>query len=123
MNYLAFKTMIDNLISTYKCPFCNFSVLEENVDVVWAAGSSVNLAVLCNWCKKSSIIKAEVAHLDLLKEWSEFPGWHLLANALSDIKKWLKKNNWRKLSNKDLKELQDNLKDTASISSLFNKSK
>lgn len=64
MNYQVFKSMLDVLVKTYKCPFCQADVWENNIEIVWAAGTTMNIDVACPECKKHSIVKAEVAHID-----------------------------------------------------------
>lgn len=67
MNYKALKWMIDNLTKSYKCPECNSEVNESNVDIIWAAGTTINIDIECNNCGKHSMIKSEVITLDLTK--------------------------------------------------------
>lgn len=65
MNFKALKGMIDSLIKTYKCPECGNEVNDNNVDVIWAAGTTINIDVVCPSCGKHSMIKSEVMSLDL----------------------------------------------------------
>jgi len=65
MNYKALKTMIDSVTSNYKCPSCNSNVWEENLDIIGAAGTSVNVDITCPSCGKHSMIKAEVMNIDV----------------------------------------------------------
>ncbi|MCP4523111.1 MAG: hypothetical protein GY828_02730 [Candidatus Gracilibacteria bacterium] len=65
MNFKALKGMIDSLVKTYKCPECGNEVNENNVDVIGAAGSTINIDVECTNCGKHSMIKSEVLSLDL----------------------------------------------------------
>lgn len=81
MNYQVLKAMMENLVKTYKCPFCNSEVSENNVDIVWAAGSTLNIWVNCPKCHKNSIVKAEVAQI-----WS---GWEMTPENIEQLKKWL----------------------------------
>jgi len=67
MNYKALKWMIDNLTSTYTCPECSSNVEDGNVDIIWAAGTTINIDVECSNCGKHSMIKSEIITLDLSK--------------------------------------------------------
>lgn len=65
MNFKALKGMIDSLVKTYKCPECGAEVNDNNVDVIGAAGTTINIDVECPNCGKHSMIKSEVMSLDL----------------------------------------------------------
>lgn len=67
MNFKALKWMIESLVKTYKCPECWAEVNDNNVDVVWAAGTTINIDIECPNCGKHSMIKSEVMSLDLTK--------------------------------------------------------
>ncbi|MDC0506280.1 hypothetical protein OAN96_01660 [Candidatus Gracilibacteria bacterium] len=86
MNYQALKTMIDSVTSNYKCPSCNSSVSEESLDIIGAAGTSVNIDITCPACEKHSMIKAEVMNVDVsnMKIGSEQLG--ALQEKISQIK-------------------------------------
>jgi endogenous inhibitor of DNA gyrase (YacG/DUF329 family) len=57
--------MIDSLVKTYKCPECGNEVNDNNVDVIGAAGTTINIDIECPECGKHSMIKSEVMSLDL----------------------------------------------------------
>ncbi|QFR39269.1 hypothetical protein A9Q91_03465 [Candidatus Gracilibacteria bacterium 28_42_T64] len=65
MNFKALKGMIDSLVQTYKCPECSHDVQDNNVDVIGAAGSTINIDIECPNCKKHSMIKSEILSMDL----------------------------------------------------------
>jgi len=65
MNFKALKWMIDSLVKSYKCPECWNEVNDNNVDVIGAAGTTVNIDIECPSCGKHSMIKSEVMSLDL----------------------------------------------------------
>lgn len=67
MNYWVLKWMLDSLIKTYKCEWCNCSTTEENVSIIWAAGKTVNINIECKKCKKNSMVKMEIVWIDLTK--------------------------------------------------------
>ncbi len=65
MNFKALKWMIDSLVQTYKCPECSHDVQDNNVDVIGAAWSTINIDIECPNCKKHSMIKSEILSMDL----------------------------------------------------------
>lgn len=67
MNFKWLKSMIDSLVATYKCPECWEGATEDNVDIIWAAGNTINIDLVCWKCWKHSMIKSEVVSLDLDK--------------------------------------------------------
>jgi hypothetical protein len=65
VNYQTLKWMIENFIKTYKCPSCSATTDESLVDIIGAAGNTINIDIECSACKKHSMIKAEVAQIDM----------------------------------------------------------
>lgn len=65
MNFQTMKWMIENLIKNHKCPVCQSSVKENNIDIIGAAGSTLNIDIECPQCKKHTMVKAEIAHINL----------------------------------------------------------
>lgn len=65
MNYQMLKTLIDSLLNNFRCPNCQWSVQENNIEIVWAAGTSINLDVVCWACEKHTFVKAEVSQINL----------------------------------------------------------
>jgi transcription elongation factor Elf1 len=59
------KNMVENLVTSYKCPFCaSTSISEKNIDIVWAAGNTVNIDMHCPSCNKHFMTKTEVVQMD-----------------------------------------------------------
>jgi len=50
MNYQMLKTLLDSLVTNFKCPNCNEQVTDSNIEIVGAAGNSVNLDIGCVAC-------------------------------------------------------------------------
>ena len=69
MNYQSLKWMIESIINSYKCPECSSEINESNIDIIWAAWSTINIDIECYWCWKHSMIKTEVLSLDLSNRW------------------------------------------------------
>lgn len=123
MNYQALKWMLESIVKSYKCPSCNNLISENNVDIIWAAWTTVNIDIECSICKKHSMIKAEMTQINLWeinfsKEW------------LSWIKEWLEKMKnsniaWKisriKIKDETIINLSKDLKKTwVSISDIIN---
>lgn len=65
MNFQSLKSMVNNLIQTYRCASCSSPVDETNVEIVWTAWSSVNVEIECPECRKHIIVRAQVYAIDL----------------------------------------------------------
>ena len=100
MNYQALKWLIDNLIKEYKCPNCSKDVKESNVDIIWAAGTTINIDIWCPACNKHSMIKSEILSIDIsklaiAKEW------------LSQIRNKLEEVKWKLIETKKKNQIKD----------------
>lgn len=111
MNFGMLKNMVDNLISAYACPFCGSkNISEQNIDIIGAAGNTVNIDMECPSCKKHFMAKTEVVQVnssninaETLKKlqnsllalkgkigWDISIGWWILKNREDDVKSALK---------------------------------
>lgn len=83
MNYNIFKTLVDVLIKTYKCPNCQAEINENSIDIVGAAWTTINVDIWCPSCKQHSIIKAEATQVNVntMNFWTN--------PNIDSIKKWL----------------------------------
>ena len=86
MNYKNLKSMLESLIQSYKCPACNASVEESQVDIIGAAGTTINIDIACPKCKKHSMIKAEIAQVDI----NNVHQAKEKINEIKNILKWIK---------------------------------
>ena len=68
MNFQSIKWMIESLIKTYKCPECNEWISESNVDIIWAAWSTINIDIECPSCWKHSMLKTEILAINLTEK-------------------------------------------------------
>ena len=58
--------MVENLVSSYKCPFCGGKdISEKNIDIIGAAGNTVNIDMHCPSCNKHFMAKTEVMHMEI----------------------------------------------------------
>ena len=92
MNFQSLKWMIDSLIKSYKCPECSSSVTDSNVDIIWAAWTTINIDIWCTNCWKHSMVKTEILAIDLSNKWISAENIGKLKNALF----W---QNWRIIEN------------------------
>lgn len=107
MNYQALKSMIENLVKTFKCKECWNYITEENIDIVWAAWNNVNIDIECPNCKKHTMLKSQVIQIDLsnIKDLK-----NNLLNLKTKIENPIKDEEMIKLS-KDLKNRNISAKD------------
>jgi hypothetical protein len=86
MNYNVFKTLVDVLVKTYKCPNCSAEVNENSIDIVGAAGSTINVDIACPTCKQHSIIKAEATQVNanMMDFWAN-PNLESIKKSLSNL--------------------------------------
>lgn len=77
--------MVQNILQNYKCPFCSATAIHEsNIDIVGAAGNTVNIDMHCPSCKKHFMAKTEIVHMEL-GNISKDKMWEI-QNALSALK-------------------------------------
>jgi hypothetical protein len=52
---------------------CHSTVSDNTMDIIWAAWNTINIDIECEKCKKHTMIKAEIAHVDVsnLQIWSD----------------------------------------------------
>ena len=66
MNFWMLKNMVENLVKGYKCPFCSGKdISEQNIDIIGAAGNTVNIDMHCPNCDKHFMAKTEVMQMEL----------------------------------------------------------
>ena len=117
MNFQTLKWMIESIVKSYKCPECNSSVSDANIDIMWAAWVTINIDVECANCWKHSMIKTEVMSIDLTNK-------ALSSEDIEKLKKTILIKNWKMISsnnpikdkeiidlNKDLKKSKLNVTD------------
>lgn len=112
MLYEALKWLVDWLKTSYKCPECSSAVWDNNIDIVWAAWTTVNFDIECPECGKHWIIKSQMTMLDL---------WQM-KQSIETIKNKLKWNNESVISitDSEIVELDKDLKNKQiSASDLF----
>lgn len=66
MNFSMLKNMVENLVQSYTCPFCSGKNIDEkNIDIIGAAGNTVNIDMHCPSCNKHFMAKTEIMHMEV----------------------------------------------------------
>lgn len=66
MNFGMLKNMVENILKNYKCPYCGATDMNErHIDIIGAAGNTVNIDINCPSCKKHFMAKTEVMQMDV----------------------------------------------------------
>ena len=87
MNFGMLKNMVENLVTSYKCPFCSgTNIGEKNIDIVGAAGNTVNIDMHCPSCNKHFMAKTEVVQMDAS---------HITPEKLGQIQQSLSALKWK----------------------------
>lgn len=98
MNFGMLKNMVENLVSSYTCPFCSWkNISEQNIDIVWAAGNTVNIDMHCPGCDKHFMAKTEVVQMEL---------WSFSADKIEQIKNSLSALKWKMWGDLNITEAQ-----------------
>lgn len=91
--------MVENLVSSYTCPFCQSKdISEQNIDIVWAAGNTVNIDMHCPSCNKHFMAKTEVVQMEL---------WSVSADKIEKIKNSLSALKWKMWWDLSIETLDD----------------
>ena len=115
------KSMIESLVASYKCPECGEGANDENVDIIGAAGNTINIDLVCEKCGKHSMIKSEVINLDLQNGAVSPEQIEILRHHLQD--KWVHgeiKSSQTAVSDKEITQLHKKLQESdINLSELF----
>lgn len=66
MNFWMLKNMVENILQNYSCPYCGAKDMDErHIDIMGAAGNTVNIDINCPSCKRHFMAKTEVMQLDM----------------------------------------------------------
>lgn len=109
MNFQSIKSMIESLIKSYKCPECWESINDTNVDIMWAAWTTINIDIECFKCWKHSMVKTEVLAIDLSKKWISKENIEKLRNTLLNSNS-IKSINSKKINDEEIMSLNNDLK-------------
>ncbi len=117
MNFQSIKWMIESLTKSYKCPECSEWITDANIDIMWAAWTTINIDIECFNCWKHSMIKTEILALDLTNKGISKENIEKLKNTLLKAS-WVKWLSTRKINdeeiiwlNRDLKKWKLNVSD------------
>jgi len=119
MNFQSIKWMIESLVKSYKCPECLDWISDSNVDIIWAAWSTINIDIECFNCWKHSMVKTEVLAINLSEKGISAENIEKIKNTLLKANT-IKKNNKTNIAindeeiislNRDLKKWKLNVSD------------
>lgn len=68
---------------------CGSGVEDTSIDIIGAAGSNINIDIECPKCEKHSMVKAEVAQIDLNMMNINAESIEKLKERLSGLRQWL----------------------------------
>lgn len=121
MNYLIFKSIIETTIANFKCQKCGSSIVEKSINIVWAAGNSLNLEIFCPQCNTQWIVKAEIWMVSNLSNITNPDFLKQLKTQFSRIQDNAPKNeNAETIKDEDILNIRENLKKSKSVEDLFN---
>lgn len=107
MNYQIFKSIIESIIANFKCESCMSWVSENNIEIIWAAWGSLNVDVVCPSCSKHTVVRAEVANVNL---WAVSWKQELKEKLVKTFSNIVKNDNNLKLNDKVITDLSKALK-------------
>ena len=90
MIYEALKWTVEQLIEQYECPECSCGISDNDINIIWAAGTSINMEVICPECKLSEFVEAQVFTLDLSKITQKQVKVDLLKDKIKNIQSYKK---------------------------------
>jgi len=129
MNYSNLKSMVNSLIKWYSCPSCKTKkIWEQDIDIIGAAGNTVNINMKCPTCFSQFMARVEVVWMDASK-FSELWAWALkmwpesIKNTLNNINGWKNiQTSEKEIKDEAIVDLSKNLKSRKlSVEDLFKK--
>lgn len=119
MNYLILKSIIEATVVNFRCKDCWSTIVEWNLNILWTAGNSINMEVICPSCKAQWVIKAEI----WLINQSNNPD---MLTSIKSTLKWIGQlitpSTWtsiESINDTDILSIRDNIKKSKSIEDLF----
>lgn len=110
MNYQALKWLIDNIINNYKCPNCWENIEDSNIDIIWAAWTTINIDVWCEKCSKHSMIKSEILSIDISKIWLAKEWIWFMKDKIEEMKNKLIEKKENSIKDEKIQEINKKLK-------------
>ena len=120
MNYKILKNIIENLLQSFECPSCTEKMEESGIEIVGAAGNSLNLNMTCSACGKSTIVRTEVANVNLWKlDALNIP--EEIKSKIKNLKSEIKTDTKNKIKDEEIMSLNKKLKGISWVDELFSK--
>lgn len=112
MNFEAFEWVIRNIIENYKCKTCFSKSNKREIFIKWISWNVVSIEIICQKCWNKTSMQTEVISIDLTK--------HLNEKQLEDLKENFFKLNSEAISDKDIVNLDKDLKkENINVKDLF----
>lgn len=113
MNYFILKTTLDAIRTNFVCPKCASHVQDQSIFLSGIQENMVNVKIICPNCQTESNIHAEM---------NQIMGWPLSSQGGNFMSQFFPNNQssmhtW--LSEKDIKEVEDSLKNIHSIKDMI----
>jgi hypothetical protein len=115
MNYIILKSIIEATLVNFKCKNCESQVNEWNINILWTAGNTVNMEIICPNCKTQWIVKAEIGMIWNVKN-PEF-----ISNLKNISQKQKEELETSLIKDDDIVKLRKDLNDCSSLNDLFTK--
>lgn len=120
MNYLILKSIIEATVVNFRCKECWSTIVEWNLNVLWTAGNSINMEVICPNCKAQWVIKAEIW---LINQPNNPDMMSNIKSTLKWIGQFIAPAAWanpvESINDADILSIRDNIKKSKSIEDLF----
>lgn len=118
MNYFIIKNIVETTLTHFACKECGARATEQDMHILGTAGNSLNMEIICPKCRASGVIKAEMNIMGVNAP--------LGANTTPTefVEQMKKKADERRkgemIKDSDIMKLREDLKNTLSVSDLFN---
>jgi transcription elongation factor Elf1 len=118
MNYKILKNIVENLLQSFACPSCTKKIEEAGIEIVWAAGNSLNLNIICSECDKCTMVRTEVANINLWKlNWLNIP--EEIKSKIKNLKSEISTPTETKIKDEEIISLNKKLKWISWVEELF----
>lgn len=112
MNYFIIKNIVETTLSHFACKECGAKASEQDMHILGTAGNSLNMEVICPKCRASGVIKAEMNIMGVNNTPTQF------VEQMKQKAEEKRKN--EAIKDSDIVKLREDLKNTLSVSDLFN---
>ncbi len=112
MNYFIIKNIVETTLAHFSCKECWTKATEQTIHILWTAGNSLNMEVICGQCQTSGVIKAEMNIM-----WIHTPPAQFVEQLKKTVDSTRKKE---AIKDADILKIREDLQKIQSVSDLFN---